>query len=118
MQLAEIQQAIRDGHYQAGNHARQEAHADGVTLQAIWQAILSANAEIIEEYPDDPRGPSCLIYCEIAGIPEHVILAFPSPLGAARVRLPILAFMITCYCPTGSPHTKKWSADYRKRILP
>lgn len=32
-----------------------------ITLQDMEEALVSEEAEIIEDYPNDPRGHSCLI---------------------------------------------------------
>lgn len=82
MNLADIQNAVRAGHTRAGAHAVREAAADGLLIREVWDGVLSSSAEIIEDYPNDPRGPGCLIYCEVNGTPEHVVLAYPSA-GAA-----------------------------------
>jgi hypothetical protein len=38
------------------------------------EAILSEVCELIEDYPTDPRGPSCLILgCTQAGLPIHLV---------------------------------------------
>ncbi|MDQ7822557.1 MAG: DUF4258 domain-containing protein [Candidatus Eremiobacteraeota bacterium] len=38
-------------------HARKEAETDTLTIIEIWEALISG--EMIEDYPDDPRGHSC-----------------------------------------------------------
>ncbi len=83
MTLRDIQDAIRAGYTRVGAHAVREAAADGLLVSEIWNGVLSPSAQIIEDYPNDPRGPSCLIYCEVLGLPEHVVIAYPSA-GAAR----------------------------------
>jgi hypothetical protein len=69
MRLADIQDAIRQDRILAGPHAVNGA--DLLTLNEVWTAVLGPEAEMIEEYPNDPRRPSCLIYCEVNGTPEH-----------------------------------------------
>jgi hypothetical protein len=70
--------AIHQGWYVAGSHAQNEAINDGLKGMDIWSALTNQIAEIIEEYPDDPRGPSCLILCCILRKPVHVQVAYPS----------------------------------------
>ncbi len=82
-----------------GAHAVREAAADQLLIGDIWNSILGATAEIIEDYPNDPRGPSCLVYCEVAGVPQHVVVAYPSAPSAQQMGIPVLAFMLTCYRP-------------------
>jgi hypothetical protein len=42
-------------------HAEQERDADEITIQELEQAFSGSGAEIIEDYPDDPRGHSALV---------------------------------------------------------
>ena len=116
MFLVDIQAAIRANHILAGPHAANEAGADFLSLHEIWQSLLLSESEIIEDYPTDPRGPSCLIYCEVNGMPEHVVIAYPCTMAAHQIQLPALAFMITCSQPGGLKHAHKWSADFKRRI--
>lgn len=116
MVLRDIQNAIRAGQSRVGGHAIREAAADGLLIGEVWAAVMSSSAEIIEEYPTDPRGPSCLIYCEIQGVPEHVVIAHPSAGTASQLGVPAMAFMITCYRPGGPKHAVKWSADFKTRL--
>ena len=61
MYIAAIKHLIAKGDYRLTFHAEVERDADAVTAEEIEEALLSDNAEIIEDYPNDPRGPSCLI---------------------------------------------------------
>lgn len=58
---------------------------------------------IVEEYPDDPRGPSCLMLGSIRGRPLHVC--------AGVAHLPDVREIITVYEPT----LDEWESDYRTR---
>ncbi|MGO8950948.1 MAG: DUF4258 domain-containing protein [Ktedonobacterales bacterium] len=118
MDLQKIQDAIRAGHILAGGHAAREAAADGVTLAEVWAGILSNSAEVIEDYPTDRRGPSCLIYCRVLGEAHHAVVAYPSLPQAQQRGYTALAFLITCYRPGGAQHAAKWSADFKKRVQP
>ena len=42
-------------------HAELERDADEITIAEIEQAYSDPQAEIIEDYPEDPRGPSVLM---------------------------------------------------------
>ncbi len=81
-------------------HALKEEALDGITAEQLENA-LNSKFEVIEEYPDDPRGFSCLALCSIAGKPVHVVCA---PHEDALI-------IITVYIPDIS----KWTDDYRKR---
>jgi len=102
----------------AGGHAAAEAAADGLTLSDIWLSVLGSTTEAIEGYPNDPRGSSCLLYCETLGSAEHVVIAFPSARAAQQRGYVSLAFLVTCYRPGGAQHAHKWSPDFKKRVSP
>lgn len=116
MLLGELQDAIRAGSTRVGAHATREAAADQLLISDIWDGILGSAAEIIEDYPNDPRGPSCLVYCEVAGVPHHVVVAYPSAGAAQQLGSSVLAFMISCYRPGGPRYASKWSADFKRRL--
>ena len=118
MNVDDLQDAIRAGHMLAGGHAALEAAADSLTLDEIWKALLDRGAEIIEDYPTDPRGSICLLYCEVQGRAEHVVIAFPSLRAAQQRGYASLAFLVTCYRPGGPKHAAKWSPDFKKRVVP
>lgn len=81
-------------------HALKEEASDGITAEQLEKALKS-KFEVIEEYPDDPRGFSCLVLCSIAGKPVHVVCA---PHEDALI-------IITVY----RPDISKWTKDYKKR---
>lgn len=118
MDLRDIQDAIRAGHMMAGSHAVAEAAADGLTLRELWLGLLDAAAEVVEEYPNDPRGPSYLVYCEVQGVAAHSVIAFPSMRAAQQRGYPTMAFLITCYRPGGTQYAQKWTPDFKKRVSP
>ncbi len=55
-------------------HAVEEQLAEGLTAEQIDQA-LKKGFELIEDYPDDPRGHSCLLLCWAENVPVHVVCA-------------------------------------------
>lgn len=116
MDLGLLQQAVRNRHVLLGPHALHAVGADQLTVQEVWDGVLSSSAEVIEDYPNDPRGPSCLIYCLVNGVPEHVVVAYPCASTAASIGLQAIAFMITCYRPGGPKYASKWSADFKHRL--
>ena len=66
-----IREKIKKGEYIWTLHADQERRNDGLEIFEIEKAILKG--EVIEEYPDHPRGPCCLIYGEGIEKPIHVV---------------------------------------------
>ena len=96
--LAGIQEAIATGKYQFSVHAVKRTIERHISRMEIEQAV--AKAEIIEDYPDDKYGPSCLLYGKSAG-------------GRAlhiQVSLPPNVKIITVY----EPEPAEWE-DYRVR---
>jgi len=74
----------------------------GISPQEIREAILSG--EIIEDYPHDKYGPSCLIF----GVTEkHRIL---------HVRCSIFpVWIVTAYDPKLNP--ERWDKHFKRRII-
>jgi hypothetical protein len=60
MDLMEIQRLLRAGQYEVTLHAQQERLEDDLDLAEIEAAIID-HGELLEQYPNDPRGESCLV---------------------------------------------------------
>jgi len=114
MDIDLIRQAIQQSDRFAGRHANQEAANDDLRIDEIWKSICAAGAEIIEEYPDDLRGPSYLILSFSAGHPIHSVIAYPAKRYAVQRQVQTIAFLITTYRPDRRPQV--WSTDYRTRM--
>ncbi len=71
MQLIEILSRIRKGEYVYTLHADIERKADGLTFHQVEVAMLQG--EILEEYPDEGRGESCLLLGFADNIPIHTV---------------------------------------------
>jgi hypothetical protein len=54
-----IKQQIRSGNDEVSGHAEDERQAERISIADVEAALLSA--EMLEDYPNDPRGPSCLV---------------------------------------------------------
>jgi len=54
-----IQRTLRSGDWLVSAHADQEAADEDIDIADIRDAVL--NDEILEQYADAGRGPSCLI---------------------------------------------------------
>ena len=69
--IEEIRRAFKQGRYEYSLHA-----VDQSTLRHIARSELEEvieEGEIIEDYPDDKYGPSCLIYGKtVQGRPLHI----------------------------------------------
>ena len=75
--IEELREKISAGLFEFSKHAVDQSILRHVTLQEIHDAI--AGGEIIEDYPDDKYGPSCLILgLTAAGRPLHIQCSYPS----------------------------------------
>lgn len=99
--FANVKESIRSGAVHVSVHALDEAAADDLLLQDIEAATLAA--ECIEDYPDDRRGPSCLVRCEIRASAVHALWGFDEPHRRA--------ILITVY----RPDPERWDNDFRTR---
>ena len=74
-----------------------------ITAREVHQVV--ERGSIIEEYPDDPRGHSCLmIGYGLDSRPIHIVCAPKDDFLS----------VITAYLPDA----EEWSEDFRKRIKP
>lgn len=75
--IAEIQQKIAEGQFEFSRHATDRMILRQITIQEIREAIDTA--AIIEDYPDDKYGPSCLLLgLTVNGRPLHVQCSYPT----------------------------------------
>ena len=74
-----------------------------ITVEELEIAL--GTGEIIEDYPKDPRGASCLVLGFARGRPIHVVCTVKH--GPDEV------FLITVYDPSKRP--EKWIDNYRRR---
>ncbi len=89
--------------YEISIHADEERLSEGLTIAQV-EHVLS-NGEIIEAYPNDPRGKSCLVVGFVSPrIPVHVVC------GKNRSGRLIL---ITVYIPA----MPKWLDPYTRNPL-
>lgn len=99
--IDQIKAKIRSENVELSAHALTRSIQRGILLDEIVQSIL--NGEIIEAYPDDRFGPSCLIlgYTN-ENRPLHTQCSFPTR--------PVLK-LITVYEPT----LEKWEQNFKIR---
>ena len=85
-----IRDQVQTEEYELSDHAERERQADRIPMADVERALL--RAEILEDYPGDPRGPSCLtVSYGAAGYPIHMVCG-RSPKGTLR--------LITVYVPS------------------
>lgn len=77
--------------------------ADGITTAALTEALVGPTSEIIEDYPDDPRGHSHLVLCQVE---------LENPLHVCCAMHENEVIIITVYVP----NPEKWSDDWRTRL--
>ena len=87
--LRSIQAEFQQGEYRLTVHGLREATKDRISVQEMVEAILDGNAEIVEDYPDDPRGSSCLILGRTEhGRVLHIVVSYPPDPAVITVYVP------------------------------
>jgi hypothetical protein len=76
MEIEEIKEKIMREEYEISFHAEKERYAEDITIFDLETAI--SNGEILENYPDDPRGHSCLILGYSQNRPIHIVCGYTS----------------------------------------
>jgi hypothetical protein len=76
--IDEIRVKFRNRHYEFSKHAVDQCITRDISVAEMEDAI-AGRSEVIEDYPEDKYGPSCLIlgYTK-AGRPVHVQCSYPS----------------------------------------
>ena len=98
--IEQIRQKIAQRQFEFSRHAVDQSLIRHISVQELREAI--ANGEIIEDYPDDKYGPSCLIFgFTLANRPVHIQCSYPSRL---------LIKIITVY----EPDPQRW-LDFKVR---
>lgn len=98
-----IRQLVEGGTYVFSKHAEREREADMIFTSELEEALR--HCEVIEDYPDDPRGPSCLVLGFSGNRPIHAVCALKYA--------PDELFLITVYDPSKRPDY--WTDSYRRR---
>ena len=99
--LARIRALVRRSRYRLSLHAERERDADRIQVSELEEALSSDGLELIEDYPEDPRGHS------------HLVLGFTqaeNPVHAVCAVHEAVLVIITVY----RPDPKLWQ-DYRIR---
>jgi hypothetical protein len=98
--LEDIRRKFASDAFEFSKHAADQTLLRNILVDEIREAARTA--EVIEDYPDDKYGPSCLLLgFTRAGRPLHIQCSYPSR--------PLLK-IITVYEPSAG----EWT-DYRKR---
>ena len=94
-----LKQAFHDKNYLLTAHASQRGVQRGISSSEIEEAVIAG--EVIEDYPDDKYGPSCLIF----GMTNtkrilHIQVSYPPNVK-----------VITLY----EPLSDEWESDWKTR---
>ena len=96
-----IYEKIKQDQFELSKHAVDQSIIRRIRIQEIKEAI--AQGQIIEDYPDDKYGASCLIAgFTAANRPLHIQCSYPSR--------PLIK-IITIYQPTA----KRWNNNFTQR---
>jgi hypothetical protein len=98
--LAVIRERVRHGDYVISFTHTEKLRERKISADDVEQTIR--DGAIIEDYPDDPRGPSCCILGRSGGRPLHVVCG---RLDEQRI------LIITAY----EPDPAEWESDWRTR---
>lgn len=102
--LAQVQALVARGEVRISDHGYDEMADDGIIAGDVLAGLTAA--VVVEEYPDDPRGPSFLaLQRDTEGRPIHVVWGIPKGRSAPAV-------LVTAYRPDPS----RWSSDFVRRI--
>lgn len=100
MEIEEIREQIKYDKYEICFHAEKERYAEDISISDLETGI--SGGEILEDYANDPRGPSCLIIGYSQNRPIHIVCGYTS---IKWIRI------ITVYIPK----LPKWAND-RARV--
>ena len=71
MDEEKIRKLAAEGKYEFSKHAERERELDMILVNELKDALK--NCEIIEDYPDDPRGASCQVLGFSGPRPIHAV---------------------------------------------
>ena len=97
----------RFGRVQYREHSLLRPIERGIDPACIREAVFSQDAEVIEDYPDHPYGPCCLVLGWWDDRrPLHVLVSTTDP-----------PWLITAWDPSNDPRNR-WESDFRSRRRP
>ncbi len=99
-----IRSLVSAGNVRISEHGYDELAADGLLVREIVEG--AAEAELVEDYPDYPKGPCVLLLQRTRdGRPVHAVWGIPAGQVAPAV-------LITAYLPD----VARWTPGFRRRL--
>lgn len=102
--LARVKALVARGDYLVSQHAAREMVARSIELDGLVSSL--DEAVIVEDYPDDWKGPSVLVLQrEKKGETVHALWGLEKGTNSPAV-------LVTAYWPDA----RRWSADFLRRL--
>jgi hypothetical protein len=101
--LEQIKVLVAKGQVRISEHGYDELAADDLFVRDVVAGMPAA--ELVEDYPDFPKGPCVLVLeQDRAGKPIHAVWGIPKGETTPAV-------LVTAYRPSA----ERWSIDFRRR---
>jgi len=101
--LRQVKALVARGDVRISDHGYDELAEDSILVRDLIGSV--ADAELLEDYPDFPKGPCALVLQrDENGEPVHAVWGIPRGETTPAV-------LVTAY----RPDPKKWTDDFRSR---
>jgi hypothetical protein len=101
--LDQIKVLVGKGEVRISDHGYDELAADDILARDVVAGL--AMAQVVEDYPDFPKGPCVLVLeRDRSGQPIHAVWGIPKSEKAPAV-------LVTAYRPAAG----RWTADFKRR---
>ena len=102
--LRRIRELVASGEVKISGHGYDELAADGLFADEVVATV--ADALVVEDYPDFPKGP-CVLVLQKNAADEPVHVVWGGPKNAVTP-----AVVVTAY----RPDPKRWTEDFLRRL--